>query len=59
MQLYSRNEAAKALRISIDTLNRLTSSGRLRPCRIGRRVLFSEDAINEFIHSCESPSPQR
>ncbi|WP_145030515.1 helix-turn-helix domain-containing protein [Caulifigura coniformis] len=57
MQLFTRKETADRLRVSLDTLERLASSGRLRPCRIGRLVRFSEDTINEFIHSCQSPPP--
>lgn len=52
MQLFSRIETAHRLGVSVDTVERLYNGGRLKPCRIGRRVLFSEEAINEFIREC-------
>ena len=47
---YSIPGACKALQISRTTLWKLVKSRRLKPVRIGRRVLFSLRAIDEFLN---------
>jgi excisionase family DNA binding protein len=46
---YSVPEACKALQISRTTLWKLVKSRRLQPLRIGRRVLFTTRALEEFL----------
>jgi len=46
---YSIPEACKALQISRTTLWKLVKSRRLKPLRIGRRVLFTTRALEEFL----------
>jgi len=47
---YSIPEACKALQISRTTLWKLVKSRRLKPLRIGRRVLFTTAALEEFLN---------
>lgn len=47
---YSIAEVCKALQISRTTLWKLVKSRRLKPVRIGRRVLFSLRVIDEFLN---------
>lgn len=58
MQLLSRSETARRLGVSVDTVKRLCISGKLLPCRIGRRVLFTEATIDAFIAANQSLPPQ-
>ena len=46
---YSIPEACKALQISRTTLWKLVKSRSLKPLRIGRRVLFTTRALEEFL----------
>ncbi len=46
---YSITEACKALQISRTTLWKLVKARRLKPIRIGRRVLFTTRALEEFL----------
>lgn len=55
---YSIPEVSEALQISRTTLWKLVRSRRLKPIRIGRRVLFTLKAIEEFLN-CERGSVQR
>jgi excisionase family DNA binding protein len=47
---YTIPEACKALQISRTTLWKLVQSRRLKPVRIGRRVLFTTRALEEFLN---------
>lgn len=48
--LLSRDEAAKALNVSVRMLDTLTKpAGTLKPVRIGRRVLFSPAELQRWI----------
>lgn len=46
--LVTRTEAAKALSISLDTLDRLARRGKLRKITIGSRTYFSPDELKAF-----------
>lgn len=46
--LVTRSEAAKALSISLDTLDRLAQHGKLRKITIGARTYFSTDELRAF-----------
>jgi excisionase family DNA binding protein len=46
---YSIPETCKVLQISRTTLWKLVKSRRLKPLRIGRRVLFTTRALEEFL----------
>ena len=47
---YSVPEVCEALQISRTTLWKLVRSRRLKPVRIGRRVLFSMKALEDFLN---------
>lgn len=52
--VFTRVEAAKFLRLSIATLDRLTACGKLRPSRATRRRLFSRKELDRFLtESCK------
>jgi hypothetical protein len=48
---YSRQEAAKLLGISANSLDRLTSRGLLRPSRALRKPLFAEAELLRFLEA--------
>lgn len=47
--LLTNAEAAKALRISVDTLTELRDAGKIRCIRIGVRVYYSPDELRSFV----------
>lgn len=47
--LLTRKEAALALNISVDTLDMLRNSGKLRAVNIGVRVYYSPDELRAFV----------
>ncbi|HJC20406.1 MAG TPA: helix-turn-helix domain-containing protein [Candidatus Butyricicoccus avicola] len=47
--LLTRHEAAQALSISVDMLDRLRNIGYIKCVRIGSRVYFSPDELKSFI----------
>lgn len=47
--LLTRKEAAQALNISVDTLDVLRNSGKLRAVNIGERVYYSPDELRAFV----------
>lgn len=47
--LITRTEAAKALNISVNTLDRLTCAGKIRRVTIGSRVYFSPEELQAFV----------
>jgi excisionase family DNA binding protein len=46
--LYSRDDAARALSISVRKLEQLIRSGQLRVVKIGRRVLIKREALRQI-----------
>jgi len=48
-RMYTRKEAAQALRITLPTLRQYEIQGRLIPKRAGKRVLYPKDVIEHFI----------
>ncbi len=51
--LYSRVEAARQLQISPKFLDTLIARRRLRPCRLGKRVLVSRSELEAFIQRAQ------
>lgn len=47
--LLTRIEAADALSISVDTLDGLRNSGKIRFVTIGSRIYFSLDELKAFV----------
>lgn len=50
-KMYTRKEAANALRITLPTLRQYEIQGRLVPKRAGKRVLYTKNDIDLFIAS--------
>ena len=48
-----REEAARTLRVSVTTIDRLIKAGKLRAAKIGRRVVVSHQAIEAFRREAE------
>jgi excisionase family DNA binding protein len=51
--LMSEKQAAARLGISRITLLRAREAGRIRFFRIGVRVLYNQEQLNEFLATCE------
>jgi excisionase family DNA binding protein len=49
IKLFTREETAKALRISQVHLWRIVKQGRLQPIKIGSRQLFSQTELERFV----------
>lgn len=47
--LITRKEAAEALNISVDALDMLRNSGKIRAVSIGARVYYSPDELRVFV----------
>lgn len=47
--LLTRKEAARDLNISVDTLDILRNSGKIRAVSIGARVYYSPDELRAFV----------
>jgi len=52
--LWNLDQAATALAISPWTIRAYIRQGRLRPVRIGRRVLFEPDECQRFLTACKN-----
>ncbi len=46
---FDRKEAAKRLGVSVVTIDREMAKNRIPHFRIGRRVLFTEENLNQYI----------
>lgn len=46
---YSTSQAAQLLRISVRTLRRLSSNGRLKPARLGGRIVYQGQELLRFL----------
>lgn len=53
VSLLTLPEVCEALRLSRRTVYRLIAAGRLRPTRIGGRVLVKESEVRAFIAACD------
>jgi excisionase family DNA binding protein len=47
--VFTRQEAAEALSISVRTLDRLTHNGKLKPNRATRRPLYARVELERFL----------
>ncbi len=52
-QCYSRSEAAYYLGVSVITIDRATAKRKLACYRIGRRIVFSQTHLDEFLMNNE------
>lgn len=53
-EYFTKKEAAQKLRVSLPTIHRLTVSGTIKGCRIGRRVLYRIDEIDQAVKNIAS-----
>jgi excisionase family DNA binding protein len=56
--LMSEKQAAARMGISRITLLRAREAGRIRFFRIGVRVLYNQEQLNEFLATCERKGSQ-
>ncbi len=54
--LKSVDEAAGLLAISPWTVRGYIKTGKLKPVRLGRRVLLAEDELERFVALCQDPA---
>ncbi len=57
--LVGAKAASATLGVSVRTIWRLVDDNKLRPVRIGRRVLFSQKTLHAFIRRLEAQSKAR
>ena len=57
-KLYTVTETAQLLHISRGNLYRLIGEGTLRPIKLGKRTLFSEQELEAFIEGLKRARPQ-
>jgi len=55
-EVYNRKEAARILKISIETLDRYRIAGKLPYHKIGDRVIFTPDDLTKFLDACGIPA---
>lgn len=55
----TRTEVAEELKISLPTLHELTKSGKLKAYRIGSRVLYRWDEVEESLNEIQSAKFKR
>jgi excisionase family DNA binding protein len=56
VKVFNKKEAAKALNISVETLNRYKKAGKLPFHQIGDRVVFTENDLLTFLETCAVPA---
>jgi excisionase family DNA binding protein len=52
-KVFTAGEACRALGVSRPTLSRLTKARKIAFYRVGKRILFAENHITDFLRSCE------
>lgn len=51
MKFYSRKEVCSLLKLSLPTLSEYTKEGHIQAVRIGGRVLYSEQAVQDALQA--------
>ena len=57
-KLYSVSETAQLLHISRGNLYRIIAGGILKPIKLGKRTLFSEQELEAFIEGLKRARPK-
>jgi excisionase family DNA binding protein len=52
-QALDKQQFASRIGVSVSTLERLLSKGKIKPVRIGGRVLFREHHVTDFLDSVD------
>ena len=47
--IYTRQEAAEQLQISLSTLDKFLKSGKIKAFRVGRQIRITEQALQDFL----------
>lgn len=47
--MYTRQEAAEQLKISLSTLDKFLNTGKIKAFRVGRQIRITEKALQEFL----------
>lgn len=55
-KVFNKKEAAKALGVSTETLDRYKKEGKLPHRRIGDRILLTESDLSAFLNACAVPA---
>jgi len=55
-KVFNKTEAAKALGISTETLDRYRKMGKFPYHQIGDRIIFTESDLTKFLESCAIPA---
>ena len=50
--LLTRKEAAKLLKISVETIDRYRKNGKLPYRQIGKRIIFTDNDLNALLNVC-------
>jgi excisionase family DNA binding protein len=53
IERLNRAEAAKYCGVSVIAIDRALAGRKIRHFRVGRRVIFSREHLDEFLKSCE------
>jgi excisionase family DNA binding protein len=53
MERFTRLEAARYCGVSVITIDRALAKRIIRHFRIGRRVVFAKEHLDEYLRSCE------
>ena len=56
MTVFNKSTAAKALGISVETIDRYRKNGKLPHRKIGDRIIFTESDLTHFLDACAVPS---
>jgi excisionase family DNA binding protein len=57
--LWDVEQAATALALSPWTIRSYIRQGKLRPVRVGRRVLFEPAECERFLNACKAAKPEK
>jgi len=47
--IYTRQEAAEQLQVSLSTLDKFLKSGKIKAFRVGRQIRITEQALKDFL----------
>lgn len=54
--VYNKANAAKALGVSVETIDRYRKNGKLPYRQIGDRIIFTENDLTNFLDACAIPA---
>jgi excisionase family DNA binding protein len=54
--VFDKKQAAAYLRISVETVDKFRETGKLSYCKIGDRVVFRQEHLDEFLDAVTIPA---